>query len=122
TAIPPNVEVIPFIAQNALLDYYQRAAVYCQPSYTEGLPNSLCEAMLCECVPVGSNVGGIPTAIAGIGYVVPYGDVPAFTRAIRRALDAPPGTGSRGREHIARTFTLDRREAALRHIVDEASR
>jgi glycosyltransferase involved in cell wall biosynthesis len=122
TAIPPNVELIPFIAQNALLDYYQRAAVYCQPSITEGLPNSLCEAMLCECVPVGSNVGGIPTAIAGIGHVVPYGDVPAFARAIRLALDAPAGTGIRAREHIARTFTVDRREAALRQIVDEASR
>ena len=120
--IPPNVELIPFIPQSTLLGYYQRAAVYCQPSYTEGLPNSLCEAMLCECVPVGSNVGGIPTAIAGIGHMVPYGDVPAFASAIRLALDAPGNTGSRAREHIAQTFTLERRETALRQIVEEATR
>lgn len=122
STIPSNVELVPFISQSALLGYYQRAAVYCQPSYTEGLPNSLCEAMLCECVPVGSDVGGIPTAIAGIGYVVPYGDLPGFATAIRSALNAPTETGRRAREHISRTFTLERRETALRQIVEEATR
>ena len=121
-SVPANVELVPFVAQSSLLNYYQRAAVYCQPSYTEGLPNSLCEAMLCECVPVGSNAGGIPTAIADIGLLVPYGDAPALARAIGSAFQAAPGTGKRAREFVAKTFTLDRRETALQQVMEEATR
>ena len=40
----------------------------------EGLPNALCEAMLCECVPVGTDVQGIRTAMGDAGFYVPYGD------------------------------------------------
>jgi len=41
----------------------------------ERLPNALhCEAMLCECVPVGTRYCGIPTAIGDTGLYVPYGD------------------------------------------------
>lgn len=120
-SVPANVELIPFVEQSRLLKYYQDAAVYCQPSYTEGLPNSLCEGMLCGCVPVGSNVGGIPTAIADTGFLVPYGDAKALAEAITSALRAPAEMGVRAREFIAHTFTLERREAALCHVVEEAT-
>lgn len=119
---PDNVELIAFLHQEMLLKYYQRAAVYCQPSYTEGLPNSLCEAMLCECVAVGTTAGGIPTAIRDHGYLVSYGDVTALAEAIREALAAPAGSGKQGRDFISQAFTLERREEALRRIVEEAAR
>ena len=121
-SVPSNVELIPFLDQPALRPYYQRAKVYCQPSYTEGLPNSLCEAMLCGCVPVGTSVGGIPTAIGECGYLVPYGDAGQLAGAIRQALQAPAEAGSRAREFIARTFTVERRENALRDAIEEATR
>ena len=58
-----------------LLNYFQRAKVFCQFSFSEGLPNTLCEAMLCECIPVGSNVNGIPKAIGDYGYILQLKDV-----------------------------------------------
>ncbi len=121
-AIPENVAMEPFVDQTVLLRFYQRAAVYCQPSYTEGLPNSLCEAMLCECVPVGSRAGGIPTAIAEHGFLVPYGDPDALAEALQEAFEAPPGAGRQAREFIANTFTVERREAALLRILEELTR
>jgi glycosyltransferase involved in cell wall biosynthesis len=116
---PKNVEIIPFVQQRDLLGHYQRAKVYCQPSYTEGLPNSLCEAMLCECIPVGTNVGGIPTAMNGIGFHVSRGDVSALSQAITQALQSPVSLGAKAREHIARNFTLQKREDALVRILQE---
>lgn len=43
--------------------------VYCQFSLAEGLPNALCEAMLQGCVPIGTPVNGIPSAIDGTGVI-----------------------------------------------------
>ena len=116
---PENVEVIPFVEQPDLLRYYQRAKVYCQPSYTEGLPNSVCEAMLCACVPVGTNVGGIPTAIAGNGNLVSYGDVQQLATGIQRAMIEPASAGDRARTYISQNFTLQKREARLLQIFGE---
>ena len=119
---PPNVEIVPFAEQRELLFQYQKAKVYCQPSVTEGLPNSLCEAMLCECVPVGTAVGGIPTAIDETGFLVPYGDAVRLANAITAALAAPAAAGKPCRERIATMFPLRRREEELVHIVELAAR
>jgi glycosyltransferase involved in cell wall biosynthesis len=119
---PANVRLISFVEQDDLLGWYRRAAVYCQPSFAEGLPNSLCEAMLCCCVPVGTRVGGIPTAIRDIGFLVPYGDPDALAGALQKALAAGSGTGLRAREHIATHFTLERREEALVRVLRECAR
>jgi glycosyltransferase involved in cell wall biosynthesis len=114
---PANVDVVSFVARDDLLAYYQRARVYCQPSYSEGLPNSLCEAMLCECIPVGTQVGGIPLAIGDIGLLVPYGDVEALSDALSKAMAMPQSVGQAARTYIAESFSLSRREEALVRIL-----
>lgn len=116
--IPPNVEVIPYVPQEQLLGYYQRAKVYCQPSFTEGLPNSLCEAMLCGCIPVGTGAGGIPTAIGDTGYIVERADQRGLVDALRRALAAPDTDGLRARTRVAQEFTVERRRQALHAVID----
>lgn len=116
--VPSNVKLIAYVPRDGLLPYLQKAKVYCQPSFTEGLPNALCEAMLCACIPVGTIAGGIPTAIGDAGYLVRFGDVPALVRALRRALDAPAVEGDRARARISETFTLSRREEALQGVLD----
>jgi glycosyltransferase involved in cell wall biosynthesis len=117
-SLPGNVTLLSPMDRPALLSYYQRAAVYCQPSFVEGLPNSVCEAMLCECIPVGTDRGGIPTAIDGAGFIVPYGDAAQLAEAIIKALNVPPEAGKKAREHIATTFPLARREVSLRQVIE----
>jgi glycosyltransferase involved in cell wall biosynthesis len=73
--------------------------------------------MLCECVPVGTDRGGIPTAIGDAGFIVPYGDAALLAQAIQQALDAPTGAGRKAREHIMKSFPLSRREEALRQVI-----
>ena len=111
---PVNMTILPFMPREQLLVHYQKSAVYCQPSYYEGgLSSSLCESMLCGCVPVGTNVGGIPTAIGDSGFLVSYGDTGALVQSIRDALDPPSGMSNQARSHIATNFSLSRREELL---------
>ena len=113
----PNVEFLGPLSQDELIPYYQRAKVYCQLSMREGLPNALCEAMLCECVPVGTRYCGIPTAIGDTGFYVPYGDPKATAEAIKKALKSDKGKEARKR--IKRMFPLDKREKNLVQIIDK---
>jgi glycosyltransferase involved in cell wall biosynthesis len=116
---PENLEILPPLPRKDLLQYYQTAKVFCQPSYTEGLPNTLCEAMLCECLPVGTRVGGIPTAIGEAGFLVPFGDVGALVAGLGSALKSGADGGSRARQQIAQNFPLERRERELLQILQE---
>lgn len=120
--VPPNVRVHPFLAPQELRRLYQQAKVYTQLSMREGLPNSLCEAMLCECVPVGTTNGGIPTAIGDTGYYCAHGDISAAQRQIKAALHAPAERGARARARILEHFTIERRLDTLKNLIDRLSR
>ena len=117
---PKNVELIGYVKNEMLLPYYQRAKVYAQLSLSEGLPNTLCEAMLAGAIPVGTNRGGIPEAMGNIGFYVPYSNVKATARAIKEALAAPEELGLKARERIVKLFPKDRRERALLNLINLA--
>jgi len=113
---PRNVRFISVpIQSKELLNFYQRAKVYCQLSRHEGHPNALSEAMLCECVPVGTRYGGIPEVIGNTGFYVPYGDAKATAEAIKKALNSDKGKEARKR--IETLFPLERREKELLNII-----
>lgn len=113
---PSNVEFTGFIPNEELPKWYGRAKVYCQLSRYEGIPNALCEAMLCECVPVGTRYCGIPTAIGDTGFYVPYGDLESTAEAIKKALES--GKGKAARERIKSNFPLEKREKELVNIIN----
>ncbi len=98
-----------------LVKLYARSKVYCQLSRHEGLPNALCEAMLSECVPVGTKHGGIPTAIGGTGFYCDFGDVDGTTAAIHQALAAD---GRPARQRIADLFPIAAREESLVRLLN----
>lgn len=119
--IPHNVEIIPFVEKDELLKYYQRAKVYCQVSFHEGLPNSLCEAMLCECIPVGTDRGGIPTAIGDVGLIVKYGDEKALANAFKKSLTLLDEVGKKARLRIIENFPQEKRHRELNSIIKSFS-
>ncbi len=110
-----NVEFAGFVPHDRLLSFYQRAKVYCQLSAYEGLPNALCEAMLCECVPVGTKVSGIPTAMADTGFYVPVGDAKAAAEAVKQALASNKGNDARAR--IKEQFSIEMREDEMLLVI-----
>jgi glycosyltransferase involved in cell wall biosynthesis len=64
--------------------------VFVMPSFTEGTPNSIVEAMACGKPIIASEVGGIPDMIAGdSGILVPPGDMRALAEAMLRLAKDP---------------------------------
>ncbi|MFC1924392.1 glycosyltransferase family 4 protein [Chloroflexota bacterium] len=114
---PSNVHFVGFVPEEHLPEWYSRAKVYCQLSLYEGIPNALCEAMLCECVPVGTSCCGIPVAIGETGFYVPYGDVEATAEAIKKALSSYKGVEAR--ERIKNFFPIERRKIELMAEIEE---
>jgi glycosyltransferase involved in cell wall biosynthesis len=120
--IPANVEIHPFVSREDLLRFYQRSKIYCQPSRHEGLPSALCEAMLCECIPVGTKVAGIPNAIGDTGFLVDSDNVPQLCSAISAAHAASPETGRKARKRIQENFSLARRSDELLRIIEQLTK
>lgn len=107
-----NLKVIPaYCPAEVLSEYYNRAMVYLQVSITEGMPNSLGEAMLCECIPIGSNVNGIPDAIGDTGIIIQYRDLDELEQALYKAVTMD--TGAAARKHTIENFSLQNREGKL---------
>jgi len=107
-----NLTVVPALCPaDVLAEYYNRAKVYLQVSITEGMPNSLGEAMLCECIPIGSNVNGIPDAIGDTGIIIQHRDLDELEQALCRAMSM--NTGADARKHTLENFSLQNRENKL---------
>jgi len=68
--LPANLTLLPPQLFDDIAQYYQGASFYAQLSRSEGLPNALCEAMLCGCIPVGTNVGDIQITIGDTGLTI----------------------------------------------------
>lgn len=68
--LPENLIFLPPQPFDQLTSAYENASFYAQLSRSEGLPNALCEAMLCGCIPVGTNVGDIQVTIGDAGLTI----------------------------------------------------
>jgi glycosyltransferase involved in cell wall biosynthesis len=113
----PNIEIIDQLEQNDLINYYKEASVYIQLSIREGLPNSVCEAMLCGTIPVGTNAGGIPIAIGDCGYVSKERDSNEIAKLISKALVDGSEKRSLARKRILDNFSLESRRVKLLSII-----
>ena len=94
----------------ALLDELD---VFALPSWTEGLPMTVLEAMAHGRAVVATPVGGTPEVVADgeTGLLVPPRDPDALADALRRLLDDPDlrrRMGEAGRRRVAADFTAER--------------
>jgi glycosyltransferase involved in cell wall biosynthesis len=94
-------------------DVHAAADVFAMPSFSEGLPLALLEAMFAGAAIVASGVGGIPEAVTDGEHalLVPPGDPEPVRRALARLLGDPPlrwrlGEAARRRAHAE--FRIER--------------
>ncbi len=118
---PANLIALPPCDPEELRRHYRSAAVYAQPSRHEGLPNVLCEAMLCGAFPVATDVGGSKRVVDETGILVPTDDAEGLAAGILRGLreSQTPGIGESLHHHIATTFPRERRARELTALVDD---
>ncbi len=106
-----NLEYYPRCSEKILREYYQKSKFYFQGSSNEGLPNVLCEAMLCECIPIANGVFGMPDTIGPTGYL--FNDAIPIEKTIEFIHSASMNLGSEARKRIMKKYPISKRIKAF---------
>ncbi len=108
-------------------EWYHALDVYLMSSRTEGLPNTLLEAMACGCPSVVTAVGGIPELVGSSGGVLlcPSGDAACLARGVSVVVEEP-GRGVRmgeaARRRVEEAFSFEARLRAIEGLYESLAR
>jgi glycosyltransferase involved in cell wall biosynthesis len=108
-----NFRLVGFVDGASLIELYQNATVYVFPSYYEGLPTSVLEAMACGAPVVASAIDGIPEVVINgkNGFTVPVKNPKAIASAILVLLEDEvlrKEIGQAARQTIQEHFTWNK--------------
>ncbi|WP_435074271.1 glycosyltransferase family 4 protein [Halorubrum sp. HHNYT27] len=86
----PGVEYVGYVSEERKREILEESSVYILPTYAEGVPIAILEAMAGGNAIVSTDVGGIPSVVdEDNGVLVEPGDADALTDAIRSLLADP---------------------------------
>ena len=105
--------------QSELVEWYQKASLFVLPSFIEGFPVTLLEALSCETPVIATPVGGIPEIIKNhqTGLLIPTGDSIRLAKAIQYLLeneDVRLKMGYEGRTFVTKHYSL---EATVKKLI-----
>lgn len=98
--------------QADIIEWYQKASIFALPSFWEGFPVTILEALSCETPVVATPVGGIPEIVQNHenGILVPPNNPPKLAEAIQYLIDNKDirtRMGREGRKWVTTNFSLD---------------
>jgi glycosyltransferase involved in cell wall biosynthesis len=98
--------------QEKMNEILPQATIFCLPSYREGMPKALLEAMACGVPCITTNAPGCRDAVRheDNGLLVPIKDAKALAEGIKRLLQNPDERlrmGARGRERAEKEFNQE---------------
>lgn len=108
----PNLKIDGYLPHQTVLARMKSSRYYIQASISEGMPNALMEAMLMGCIPIGSNVAGIPTIIADQGLIFTKRHPLALEQAIIQAMTLDISSADISKR-ISQQFSLANRQAGI---------
>lgn len=106
-----EVKYLGAMEQAGVVEWYQKASVCILPSFWEGFPIVVLEALSCETPVVATPVGGVPEVIQNYqnGILIPPNNSLELSKAIQYLLenrDVRTRMGKEGRKGIMREFAL----------------
>jgi glycosyltransferase involved in cell wall biosynthesis len=111
--IAERVTFLGAVGQDQISELYSSATIFCLPSFAEGLPVVLMEAMALGLAVVSTRIAGVPELIEDdrTGLLVAPGRADALADALARLLDDAAlrrRLGSRARQRVSQDFDADR--------------
>jgi glycosyltransferase involved in cell wall biosynthesis len=122
--ISSRVEFPGAVGQDELRDLYEAATVFCLPSFGEGVPVVLMEAMAMEVPALSTRIAGIPELIehGRDGLLVPPGRADELAAALESLLTDPGRhreLAAAGRQKVLSEFDAERSAEQLRDLFGE---
>ena len=100
--------------------YYNIADVFCLPSYSEGTPNVLQEAVTCNTPSVGTNVGGNPDMLSdNVGLIIQPKDDTKLFESIKRILDGKFEINQEKRKRLLNEWSMENIGQRLKEIYED---
>jgi glycosyltransferase involved in cell wall biosynthesis len=127
TAITANhlndhVDLPGWISHDELPRYMNQVRLLVLPSYTEGLPNIMLEAMACGTPILATPVGVIPDIIQDgkTGFIMENNSPECIAKNVMRALDCPDlaEIAENGRQFVQNTYSFNETVSDWKKIVD----
>lgn len=120
--IPPNVFFLGRLTRKELRHYYRKCSFHFQLSVFEGFGMALCEAMLCECIPIGSSVNVIPEIIGDTGWILDKRDLNELKVLLEKInkVEINPAQGKRARSRILNKYALSNRKGKLLNLIGKS--
>ena len=121
-----QVTLVGAVGADRIRDYYADCDVFCLPSFAEGVPIVLMEAMAMEIPVVANAITGIPELVEdGVdGFLVRPGRVDELTGRLERLLSDPAlraAMGRAGRRKVAADYDVTRNVKELVRLFAGAS-
>jgi glycosyltransferase involved in cell wall biosynthesis len=125
--IADRVEWVGALGQDEIRDRYASADVFCLPSFAEGVPVVLMEAMAMEVPVVATRIAGIPELVTDgqSGLLVAPARADELTDALDRLVEDAQlraRLGRAGREAVVSGYDLSRWTGALGKLLADAAR
>lgn len=117
---PENVVLLGRLSPEELRRYFAKCTFYFQLSIFEGFGCALCEAMLTECIPIGSSVNMIPEIIGECGYIVEKRNPTELEKVMHKALSSQDNLsiGKMARKRVVENFSFENRKQKLLSLME----
>jgi len=115
-----NLYFLGKLSPEEIRERYSTCQFHLQLSVFEGFGCALAEAMLCECIPIGSSVNIIPEIIGNTGLIVQHKEISELVSIIKQALSInnKDELGKKARKRIINNYNIKKREQRLLTLSD----
>jgi len=114
--VPSNVHCLGYLSPTDLRDWFSMCGYYLQLSIWEGFGCALCEAMLCGCIPIVSNVNMMPEIVDDDALVLKKRSFEELL-LLMEEVTSKSWEENHFRDRVAERFSISKRIEKLKKIV-----